>query len=299
MYLAAGMAPTAEAARPYERQRHDAVRAAFETPWFDRTVARLVRSAGGGEVLDLGCGDGAAARAAGSRLTRYLGVDLAPRAMAGGRLGFLRHDLREGLGDVGARPFDLYLGTFGVASHLAPRELRRLLREIARHARPGALVALEALGLYSLEWPHLWDRPAGAGRTMPYPLPGEVAVHPWAAGELHALFDQAGVEPLFTRDRTLQAGPKTGARWPGIPPLRRALNGLLTGSSGERCEAVLASPLPPLPAGRAALVHHTLAGRRRALVVAGHAGASEVWRLEPHTAGGYGHGLLVAGRVRA
>jgi SAM-dependent methyltransferase len=199
-----------EAAAPYVVQGHDAVRATFETDWFARLIPGLLAEAGGGELLDLGCGDGMAARLAGGRLTRYLGVDLAPPQDGHGRLDFLRHDLRDGLGAVGVRPFDLYLGTFGVASHLSPSELRRLLRDIAAHARAGAIVALETLGLFSLEWPRLWSRPPGPARTIPYRLSGEVTVHPWAPAELYAMFREAGIEPLRAHDRTLQAGPKTG-----------------------------------------------------------------------------------------
>ena len=91
----------------------------------------------------------------------------------------------------------------------------------------------------------------------------------------------------------------------------------------------MASPLPPLPAGIPARVHHALAARRREVVLAAgeggpalaaahagpavaaaHAGptlaaqhsgpalAEAIWALEPQTGGGYGHGLLIVGRVR-
>jgi SAM-dependent methyltransferase len=280
-------------AAAYAVAGHDAVRARFETAFFADWVPRLLRSAPGGELLDLGCGDGAVATLGGGRLTRYLGVDLAPpRDRAS-----VRHDLRGGLGPVGARPFDVYLGTFGVASHLRPSELRRLLGDIVAHARPGAVVALEALGLFSLEWPGLWSRPPGPARMIRYRLAGDVTVHPWAPGELCAMFREAGVEPLGARDRTLQAGPKTGEGdyWPGLPRLRRALTALLEGTGSGQ---LLASPLPPLPAGQAALIHHTLAARRRALARDRTLSPEAVWRLEPPTGGGFGHGLLVVGRVR-
>lgn len=288
------------AAAAYADQGHDAVRAAFEMEWFARLIPRLLRQAGGGELLDLGCGDGAVGGLTDGALTRYAGVDLAPPRNGHDGLAFLRHDLRDGLGPVGARPFDLYLGTFGVASHLAPPALRALLRDIARHARPGAIVALEALGLLSLEWPRLWDRPAGPPRTIAYRLAADVTVHPWAPRELAALFEEAGIEPLGAHDRTLQAGPKTGEEgyWPGLPPVRSALNELLAESTSERAAAELTAPLPPLPAGEAALVHHTLAARRRTLLRCRPPTAAAVWRLEPPTGGGFGHGLLLVGRVR-
>jgi SAM-dependent methyltransferase len=285
-----------DAARPYAEQGHDAARRAFEEPLLGRVLAGLLRAAGGG-LLDLGCGDGLARRLAGPRLRRYRGVDLKPpRAPA-----FVAHDLRDGLGPVGRRSFDVYLGGFGIASHLPPAALRRLLAEIAGHARSGALVALEALGLRSLEWPGVWNAPPGAARTLPYRLAADVSVHPWAPDELFRLLDDAGIEPRRALDRTLQCPPKAGEGpyWPGMPALRSALNDLLDG--GEPAPA-LATPLPPLPVSDAALVHHALATRRRELVAGssarGAALARSIWRLEPATAGGYGHGLLVIGRVR-
>jgi hypothetical protein len=184
---------------------------------------------------------------------------------------------------------------------LRPAELRRLLRDIACHARPRAVVALEALGLYSLEWPRLWNTAPGAHRTLPYRLAEDVPVHPWAPAELFGLFDDAGIEPLHALDRTLQAGPKNGEGryWPGLPNVRAALNGLL---SGDAPRGELSAPLPPLPASGAANLHHALALRRRALTGRsrrrGPALAEAIWRLEPASGTGCGHGLLAVGRVR-
>jgi SAM-dependent methyltransferase len=285
------------AARPYAWQGHDIVRRTFEERELAALLPRLIRAAGG-SLLDLGCGDGLAARLAGARLTRYLGVDLRPTTSG---LPSVAHDLRCGLGPVGSRPFDLYLGSFGIASHLSPEELQRLLVQIARHGHRGSIVALEALGLYSLEWPRLWGTPPGARRTIPYQLGADVPVHPWAPGEMFERFRAAGIEPLGARDRTVQAGPKIGVSryWPGLPSVRAALATLLAG--GPACDA-LTSPLPPLPAGFPARLHHALAERRREAVFAAAAGglalAEAIWALEPPSGGGYGHGLLIVGRVR-
>ena len=136
---------------------------------------------------------------------------------------------------------------------------------------------------------------------LPYRLGADVMIHPWAPDELFARFDSAGIAPAGALDRTLQAGPKIGSGryWPGLPPLRDALDGLLR---GEPLEPGWAGPLPPLPAGRPALVHHAIAARRHRLVSAdrlhGDALAEAIWALEPRTSGGFGHGLLVVGRVR-
>jgi SAM-dependent methyltransferase len=283
---------------PYARQGHDVVRRTFEERFLAALVRTLLDAAPGGALLDLGCGDGLAARLAGGRLTRYLGLDLHPSAAS---LPSFAHDLRAGLGDVGPRAFDVYLGSFGIASHLAPRELERLLRDIARHARPGSIVALEGLGLHSLEWPGLWGAPVGAARTIPYRLGADVDVHPWAPAELARCFDLAGIEPLRALDRTVQAGPKLGEGryWPGLPGIRAGLRDLLDGAPPA---AALSAPLPRLPALPPALVHSALAAGRRLIAsrsgLTGAALARAIWALEPRSAGGYGHGLLVVGRVR-
>jgi len=241
-------------------------------------------------------------------VAHYTGLDFrAPDAPVPGR--HVRHDLREGLGPVGGKPFDLYLATFGVASHLRPAELRSLLSEIADHARPGSLVALEALGLHSLEWPRLWDSQPGLARTIEYRLRDDVEVHPWSAAELAGLHEVAGITPLFSRDRSLQTAPKAGDSrlWPRVPRLRAAMNSLLEDPEDLTDDPLhsLARPLPPLPAGTAAAVHHTLALRRRELLDHLEAQgvhdraelAHAVWALEPLSGGGFGHGLTVVGRV--
>jgi SAM-dependent methyltransferase len=289
-------------AAAYRCATPDAVRDTFERAWFARRIRRLLGLSGGGRVLDLGCGDGLAARIAPPAVCAYVGVDLDPPASESARTVFVPHDLRDGLGPVGDAPFELYLATFGLASHLRPGELDRLLAEIGRHARPGAIVALEALGLYSLEWPSLWSRPPGDGRLLPYRLGAEVTVHPWAPHELAARFDRAGIAWIGARDRSVQCGPKIGEGryWPGLPPVREAMNRLLAGDPDAIPAACAA--LPPLPAGRAAAVHHVLAGRR-SLVGRRRSSppaelARRIWSIEPDTAGGLGHGLLAVGRVR-
>lgn len=296
---------TAATAKAYAASG-DAVREQFETAFLHSLLLRLVRRPA--EMLDLGCGDGLAGRLAGRRVRRYVGVDLRsqPNDFPGEPV---RHDLRGGLGPVGARPFDVYLATFGLASHMEPAQLARLLRDVGRHGRPGALVAFEGLGLRSLEWPRLWEAPPGPARTIPYTLAEEVEVHPWLPDELATLYREAGIQPLLALDRTLQAGPKlTGdGAWPGLPALRPALARLLASSRGElfasEAAAVLAEPLPPLPAGPAAALHHELAARRRALVarhrpLAPASLAAAIWGLEPATGGGFGHGLMLVGRIR-
>ena len=290
-------------ATAYAAETHDRVRDQFERTALERTVGRLLPK--GGTLLDLGCGHGLARGLGAARLGGYLGVDMRdPGPGLPGR--FVMGDLREGLPSLGGERFDLGLAAFGLASHLSPAQLKRVLGQLARRARPGALVAIEALGLHSLEWPLLWDRPVGSARTISYRLGADVPVHPWAPRELCALLEEAGMKPLVARDRSVQAGPKAGEDryWP-LPPLRRALDTLLTETeteaAGDEARDALATPLGPLPPGPAAVIHHALARRRRELVAdRTHESASlarAVWELEPRSGGGYGHGLLVVARV--
>lgn len=295
--------PCAIAPAAYAVRHHDRVRETLESEFFAALVPRLIASAGGGRVLDLGCGDGLVARLAGPGLTEYTGVDFrSPTGPPPSRL--VVHDLRDGLGHVGREPYDVYVGTFGVASHLAPGELARLLADVAAHARPGAVVAIEALGLHSLEWPRRWDSAPGRARTLSYRLHHDVRVHPWSPRELSRLYEDAGIRTVGALDRSVQAGPKTGETgyWPGLPPLREALNALMAGSAGRDAIDALSDPLPPLPAGFAAGAHHALAQRRARLVAAeqrpfGPHTARSVWGLEPRSGRGLGHGLTVVGRV--
>ncbi len=289
--MEAGQLPAA-----YQQMPIDAVRRELETPWLARLARRLLVSAGGTRVLELGCGAGVGADLG---PVDYTGLDFRapPDELPGPHV---RHDLRHGLGPVGRMPFDLYLAGFGLGSHLTPAQLRRLLAQIARHGRPGSIVALEALGLYSLEWPRVWGRPVGPARTLTYRLGDEVPVHPWAPAELAGLVETTGMRVLEACDRTVQAGPKTGGGdyWPGLPSLRTDLAALL---AGRPAGPALTAALPPLPAGAPAATHQRLAAHRRELVT-GHPGppralAREIWALERGSGGGFGHGLMVVARV--
>jgi SAM-dependent methyltransferase len=286
-------------ANPWALPGDDPVRELLERDWLEQLLRRLSALAPGPRVLDLGCGDGLVADLIGNSPDSYLGLDLFPPSRVNAR----RLDLREGLGPLRGEPFDLYVASFGFASHLSPDELCRLMRDIAASASPGALVALEALGLYSLEWPGIWEASPGGGRTLGYRLAAEVPIHPWAPLELATLAEAAGLRPFVMLDRSVQFGPKLGdgGHWPGLPPLRSGLARLLRGDSGG-VEA-LAAALPPLPAHPAAQLHHALTTRRGRLVQGFTSGtdpgavARSAWGLEPRTGCGVGHGLMLLARA--
>jgi SAM-dependent methyltransferase len=288
------------AAEAYACSFDDPVRERFERAFLARELDRLLIMTGGGAVLDLGCGDGQVADLAGDRIESYVGVDLVPPADGPQGARFVQHDLHTGLGSLASTPFDLCVATFGVASHLPPDRLRALVADLARAARPGSVIALEALGLYSLEWPQLWSTAPGKGRTIPYELATTVEVHPWSPLELREIYERAGLRWAGAVDRSVQAGQKLGEHgyWPGLPPLRAGLNALLEGDPSGA--GALSEPLPPLPAHPASRAHHSLAERRRSVLARVRepvAAAERVWRLEPRSAAGVGHAVMAVGRA--
>ncbi len=296
------MSVTQERTDAYSGLTTDCVRGLLERDAFARALGELITRVPGGRVLDLGCGDAMVADILGDRAGSYTGVDLLPveRPDLNGTL--IEHDLATGLGPVGDEPYDLYIASFGVGSHVEPCALDLLINEIRAHGTPGSVVAIECLALHSLEWPALWDSPPG--RSIPYELSATTVVYPWAADELAAVFTSAGFGCLRVLDQSVQFGPKLGDHgyWPGLPELRAGMNALLDGQASG-CEAMLA-PLPPLPAHPAAGVHHRLAGRRARVVRTAmdldlEPGeiAHRVQDIESDSGGGYGHRVMISGRI--
>jgi len=118
--------PTFDASpEAYAATSGDAVRCTLEAGFFARLVPELLRQAGGGRLLDLGCGDGLARRLAGPRLTAYTGVDFRPAAGGAPARGErMLHDLREG-----RRLLPYRLGSDVTVDPWSPRELCALHRE--------------------------------------------------------------------------------------------------------------------------------------------------------------------------
>ena len=112
-----------------------------------------------------------------NQLDLYLGLDLSESMVEQGRrnychvphVRFTQADLREGLGVAGReRPFDIYFSSYGSLSHLSAAELKTCLRALVQHAAPGALIVLDLIGRYSVEWPSYWRAEAEAEKVRPY-----------------------------------------------------------------------------------------------------------------------------------
>jgi len=179
------------------RGRHDLVRRHWEDqltrfsllPFLAEARRRLQRAGRGLRILDLGCGNGEGWElltripAAGdpprlvlepADIEHYLGIDLCPEMVDRARqrlpqLAFREGDLRDMEGLLAAEPpFDIYFSGYGSLSHLTSGELSRALTAISRHARGPALVVLDLLGRYSLEWPVYWRASAVGDGMAPY-----------------------------------------------------------------------------------------------------------------------------------
>jgi len=263
--------------------KHDNVR----TCWEDHLSRLVMRSAvksrmqhatsraRGVRILDLGCGAGQGYElitridmeglnlddapryvlpAAGIEL--YLGLDLSEAMLEQGRINyqgspgvtFAKADFGEGLGPASAEePFDIYFSSYGSLSHLDLPQFRRCLGEIARHARPDAVIVLDLIGRLSLEWPERWRARSDAEKfqsySMSYLYPpadrtsAEIESFPlrhWTSEELRAECARVGAETgvglevLELMDRSVLVGRHVDTREYGcpLPPLRGQVNRL-------------------------------------------------------------------------
>lgn len=168
----------------------------FVIPHLEKLVEQARQEGRGLRVLDLGCGSGdgydllttlPSPRAGWvTRDTRllppsgieyYLGIDLNEELLEQGRrqygtsgkVEFARGDFCQGLPVVaGEEGYDLYFTSYGSFSHCNDGELEVLLAEIARQARPGALIVADWLGRYAYEWQELWTHDVDAQPAMDY-----------------------------------------------------------------------------------------------------------------------------------
>lgn len=250
---------TRNALRPFVRER---LAACLE-------AGRLLR------VLDLGCGAGQGYELLTqirqndlsleelqhhvlepADLELYLGVDLSPSMVLQGRANysavdhvqFAEADLREDLGPAGQHePFDIYYSSYGALSHLSSLELEGRLAQIVDHAAPGAIVVLDLIGRFSLEWPAYWCAATEAEKTRPYSMSylfteeerarGEVETFPlrfWTGQEVLALCTRISatsekhirIREVFDRSIFVGRHVDTAEYGARLPPLRRLVNRL-------------------------------------------------------------------------
>lgn len=263
--------------------KHDNVRAHWEDQLTQHALRPFVRErmaacsalGRGLRVLDLGCGAGQGYELLTqirhddlsleehqrhvlepSELELYLGIDLSPSMVLQGQANyrelkqvqFAEVDLREGLGAASQqRGFDIYFSSYGALSHLSASELEGRLVEVARHAAPGALVVLDLIGRYSLEWPAYWQARTETEKVRPYSMSylfaeeerarGEIESFPlrfWTGREVRELCRKVsseakvgiGVRELFDRSIFVGRHVDTGEYGARLPPLRRLVNRL-------------------------------------------------------------------------
>ena len=265
----ADVSPYAGAVEHYtSATRRDWVKRAWEEPAFRRHLdAALRRARAHGvradlAVLDLGCGTGvgldllrgtAAVADRTVRIARYTGLDLDPALLdvarerltgpdgppAGvGAVDLVVGDLAD-VPDVG--PQDLLLTTGVPLSHLPPDALGpAVTRLVARTVAPGrpALLVVDVLGRWSLEWTSRWDRTRWDYRMSFFASDADADAAPmttWDGADLEvavrAAVAEAGrtVLDLVRVDRSLAVGrhTSTGEYTPGLPRLRDLVDALV------------------------------------------------------------------------
>jgi len=274
--------------------RRDWVKRSWEEPAFRRHLgAALQRAHELGmrstlDVLDIGCGTGVAldllletapltdrtlrlGRATGLDLDDSL-LEIARRRFGSDpRVDFVRGDMADAP-DTG--PHDLVLSSGVPFSHLEAAELERALARLAEVAvAPGsedariALIVVDVLGRYSLEWTTRWDRSRWEYRMSFFATDADVNATPmttWDGPSLRALLERstaaAGtrVIDLVLVDRSLGVGRHmmTGEYTPGLPRLRDLVDGLAEHEvSIDPSELRIDLTLPAAPTE--VLAHHT------------------------------------------
>lgn len=186
----------------------------------------------------------------------YIGADLSEAMIAKGRenyrdrenVFFFQADLNDGLGALcREQPFDVYFSSYGSFSHLARRNMVRLLADIATHAQPGALVVLDFNGRYSIEWPEFWAARTEAEKVRDYTMnylylgdPGAMAradhfpLRFWTGDEIPRLAADASrragrrLSIVDQMDISLLVGRHvdTAQYHPALQPLRSRVNSL-------------------------------------------------------------------------
>jgi len=273
--------------------RRDWVKREWEEPAFHRhldAALRRARTLGMRpdiDVLDIGCGTGVAldllltvpALTDGTlSLERATGLDLdssllgiaQERFATDPRIGFVRGDMSD-VPDTG--PHDLVLSSGVPFSHLEPSVLEQALTRLAAVAvGPGstdarvALLVVDVLGRYSLEWTTRWDRTRWDYRMSFFATDADATATPmttWDGSALRGLIERSAaaagtrVADLTLVDRSLAVGRHmmTGEYTPQLPRLRDLVDALAeTDLDVAASELRIDLELPDAP--DAVLAHH-------------------------------------------
>lgn len=227
-------------------------------------------------ILDLGCGSGQGYEQLSKigkrdisldlkdsfilpaeRISLYFGVDISEEMLEKGRenyadkreMVFRKMDLRNGLDErvVGKRPYDIYFSSYAALSHLDYGRVRKLVSDIAEHSAPHALLVLDFLGRYSIEWPRYWDAKSEDQKMREYSMsylytngalseeePEKFTLRFWTGDEIAGLCEEVrkesgiSVRPLEVFDRSVFVGRHVDTReynkW--VKPLRKRVNRL-------------------------------------------------------------------------
>lgn len=254
--------------------RYDNVYRLWEDPFIRISLEKFLYAMGKDfylrpiSVLDLGCGAGKGLELLGDlrpgrshvtwvggeslSIKQYLGLDLSVDMIEKARIDhesnpfatFETADLNRGL-DGHRGPHDIYFSSYGTLSHLNDEALENLLEDIVEDMDSRAVLVMDMLGRYSLEWPVYRDK-AGSGMlsySMSHIMPeslrksGDVPSFPmrfWGGDELNRLVERvaakknAKVQSRLVQDRSIFSGRHmdTADYGASFGPLRRKLNAL-------------------------------------------------------------------------
>ena len=333
----------AGAAQHYTSQtRRDWVKRSWEEPAFHRHLDAALRGLGAGgpartiDVLDVGCGTGVSldllltspALTDGTMtLRRATGVDLDESLLAVARTRFASDPrLTFVAGDLCAPPatgpHDLVLSSGVPFSHLEPDDLERSLTRLTDvalgPARTGdarrALLVVDVLGRYSLEWTMRWDQVRWDYRMSFFATDvdaGSTPMTTWSGSDLAATIERsaraagATVADLTLVDRSIAVGRHmmTGEYTPDLPRLRDLVDGLAErGVDVDPAALRIDLPLPDAPADVLAF-HAAFAGAWNATLDTARAEGTEgpvlAERLRDLEAGFEGAGLGVGHSLTA
>lgn len=246
----------------------DKITQAIVRPYIARFLNELDGKSRGLRVLDLGCGSGESYELLTSiekedaginthqvtlmgsdAIEKYTGLDLNPDMVAqaeenyGGedKFSFKVADLSEGIPtekDEGS--YDLYMSSYGSPSHVTDEGLKKLLTDVAEHARSGSIFIGDFLGRYSYEWPPYWKDGHMREYSMSWLYPDQMEAADrfplrfWSREEMEGVMKEVEEEtsvklkPLTFFDRSIFVGRHVNTQYYNkkAQPLRRVVSSL-------------------------------------------------------------------------